>query len=87
MVNVITPKRFENTNYTIESVPVEFETHQPSEPEVYKVSERDTQTIGGKSAQFEVSADVIDMVQALRIKDRISNRNRSLSVARSSTRG
>lgn len=86
MVKVIAPKRFESTNYTIESVPVEFETHQTNEPEVYKVSERDTQTIGGKNAQFEVSTDVIDMVQALRIKDRISNRNRSLSIARSSTR-
>lgn len=87
MVKVIAPNRLENTNYTIESVPVEFETHQPSEPEVYKVSEVDTQTVGGKNVQFNLSTDVIDMVQVLRVKDKISGRNRMIGVARSSTRG
>ncbi len=82
MTKVITPRSFESTNYTIESVPVDFETHQPNEPEIYKVSEVDSQTIGGRKVQFELSTDVVDRVQELRIKDNIWARNRSMTRTR-----
>lgn len=77
-------KRFETKTNVTDTMSVNFETSEHTS-EKYRVSEMDSQT-AGNSMHYEVSREVVDLVNAIEIKNDIANAASSLTNARFLTR-